>query len=306
MSYLNVENLKKKYGDMTVFKKINFSAKKGEFVTLLGPSRCGKSTLLRCIAGLNSIDDGKIILNDKDITKTPAQKRNIGMVFQHYALFPNLNVFDNIAYGLKIKKASKDEIKKDVRQMLELVDLKDFEKKYPHSLSGGQMQRVALARSLIVKPNLLLLDEPLSALDAKIRKHLRQEIKKIHKELNLTTIFVTHDQEEALSMSDRIILMQKGKIVQNSNANELYLEPSSKFVASFIGNYNILDSANLGKIVTHNFKDEIAIRPETISLSKTSGDARGKIVNVTLLGNIIRYDVLVNKCQLESRYVKLL
>lgn len=299
MSYLEIENLKKKYGETTIFKKINFSAKKGEFITLLGPSGCGKSTLLRCIAGLNNIDDGKIILDEKDITKTPAQKRNIGMVFQHYALFPNLNVFDNVAYGLKIKKKSKDEIKKSVKEMLELVDLKDFEKKYPYSLSGGQMQRVALARSLIVKPNLLLLDEPLSALDAKIRKHLRAEIKKIHKELNLTTIFVTHDQEEALSMSDRIILMQKGKIVQNSNANDLYLQPASKFVASFIGNYNILDANNLGKIITHDFKDEVVIRPETISISKTSGDARGKITNVTLLGNIIRYDVLVNGVELK-------
>ncbi|NLK66508.1 MAG: ABC transporter ATP-binding protein [Campylobacteraceae bacterium] len=298
MAYLEIENLKKSYGKTLVFKDINFKAKRGEFVTLLGPSGCGKSTLLRCISGLSSVDDGKIILNDKDITKTPAQKRNMGMVFQNYALFPNLTVFENVAYGLKIKKVKKAKINKDVKEMLELVELSEFAKKYPHHLSGGQMQRVALARSLVVKPDLLLLDEPLSALDAKIRKHLREQIRAIQKELNLTTIFVTHDQEEALAMSDRIILMQKGKIAQNSTSSELYLNPASKFVASFIGNYNILDAKSLNRIVTNNFKGEVAIRPETIILVKHKG-TRAIIKERTLLGNIIRYSVEVSGVELK-------
>lgn len=298
MAYLKIENLKKSYDKTIVFKNINFEVKKGEFITLLGPSGCGKSTLLKCISGLSSIDKGSIILNDKDITKTAPQKRNIGMVFQNYALFPNLNVFENVAYGLKIKKTKKPEIQKDVKKILDLVELGEFAKKYPHNLSGGQMQRVALARSLILKPDVLLLDEPLSALDARIRKHLRAQIRKIQKELNLTTIFVTHDQEEALEMSDKIILMQNGKIVQNSSASELYLAPASKFVASFIGNYNIINSENLSKILTHNFKGELAIRPETITLIKNDG-TRGRICQRTLLGNIIRYTISV--CGIELK-----
>lgn len=292
MAFLHVKSLGKSFKDIRVFKDINFKIKKGEFLTLLGPSGCGKSTLLRCISGLTKVDDGKIILNDKDITKLSPQKRNMGMVFQHYALFPNLNVFENVAFGLKIKKEKKKEIKKRVDKMLELVELSEFSKKYPNNLSGGQMQRVALARSLVTKPDLLLLDEPLSALDAKIRKNLRTQIKKIQKDLNLTTIFVTHDQEEALLLSDNIILMEKGKIAQNSDAQSLYISPKSKFVASFIGSYNILTPKMLGRLITHDFKKDVAIRPETIEISKELQDAiRAKVVNRELLGNIIRYTI---------------
>lgn len=298
MAFLEIKNLKKQYNDTKVFKDINFNVKKGEFVTLLGPSGCGKSTLLRCIAGLTSVNEGKIILDDKDITKLTPQKRNIGMVFQNYALFPNLNVYENVAFGLKIKKEKKKEIEKRVKKMLELVELDEFAKKYPSSLSGGQMQRVALARSLITNPNLLLLDEPLSALDAKIRKSLREQIKKIQKSLNLTTIFVTHDQEEALLLSDKIILMQKGKIAQNSNAQNLYLNPQNQFVASFVGNYNILSPEILSRIITHKFKKDVAIRPETIEIVKNDG-IRAKIIDKTLLGNVIRYDVQVANVALK-------
>ncbi len=291
MAFLKVKNLKKSYGDKLIFENIDFEGKKGEFITLLGPSGCGKSTLLRCIAGLSSVDSGKIILNDKDITKLAPQKRNIGMVFQNYALFPNLTVFENVAFGLKIKKMDKKELKKRVEKMLKLVELEKFVKSYPHNLSGGQAQRVALARSLVMKPDLLLLDEPLSALDAKIRKHLRVQIKTIQKELDLTTIFVTHDQEEALELSDKIILMNEGKIMQNAKANELYLNPNNHFVASFIGNYNILSMKDLNKLgLKHDFKKDIALRPEVIVLSDDE-ELRARIVQKSLLGNVIRFVV---------------
>ncbi|ECQ6731296.1 ABC transporter ATP-binding protein [Campylobacter coli] len=281
-----------------IFEDISFNAKKGEFVTLLGPSGCGKSTLLRCITGLSQINGGKILINDKDITKLSPQKRNMGMVFQNYALFPNLNVFENIAFGLKIKKMDKKDIEKRVKKMLKLVELEEYAKIYPHKLSGGQMQRVALARSLVTKPDLLLLDEPLSALDAKIRKHLRIQIKEIQKELNLTTIFVTHDQEEALEMSDRIILMNEGKIMQNSNASNLYLLPECHFVASFIGNYNILSPKELDNLgLEHDFKKDIALRPETIEISNEGLEA--KIKEKSLLGNIIRYKVKLQEIELK-------
>lgn len=291
MAFLKVKNLKKSYGDKLIFENIDFEGKKGEFITLLGPSGCGKSTLLRCIAGLSSVDSGKIILNDKDITKLAPQKRNIGMVFQNYALFPNLTVFENVAFGLKIKKMDKKELKKRVEKMLKLVELEKFVKSYPHNLSGGQAQRVALARSLVMKPDLLLLDEPLLALDAKIRKHLRVQIKTIQKELDLTTIFVTHDQEEALELSDKIILMNEGKIMQNAKANELYLNPNNHFVASFIGNYNILSMKDLNKLgLKHDFKKDIALRPEVIVLSDDE-ELRARIVQKSLLGNVIRFVV---------------
>lgn len=297
--YLQIKNLEKKFKDVKVFKDINFSVKKGEFLTLLGPSGCGKSTLLRCISGLTKVNGGKIILDKKDITKLSPQKRNMGMVFQHYALFPNLNVFENVAYGLKIKKEKKKIIQKRVEKMLQLVELEDFVKKYPNSLSGGQMQRVALARSLVTKPDLLLLDEPLSALDAKIRNSLRQQIKNIQKELNLTTIFVTHDQEEALLLSDNIILMEKGKIAQNSDAQSLYLCPKNKFVASFIGNYNILTPQMLGRLLTHEFKKDIALRPETIEISSSPKSIRAIIKKRSLHGNIIRYTVEASNVSLK-------
>ncbi|MCI5968276.1 ABC transporter ATP-binding protein [Helicobacter sp.] len=299
MSYLKIKHLKKSYGDKAIFDSIEFSAKRGEFVTLLGPSGCGKSTLLRCIAGLSSVDTGKISLADKDITKLSPQKRNIGMVFQNYALFPNLNVFENVAFGLKIKKVHKKEIEKRVKKMLKLVELEDFSKSYPHSFSGGQAQRVALARSLITKPDLLLLDEPLSALDAKIRKHLRAQIKAIQKEFHLTTIFVTHDQEEALELSDRIILMHQGEILQNSDAQNLYLLPKNRFVASFIGNYNILSPKDLDLLnLSHSFKEDIALRPETIEISGTQG-VKAKIKEKILLGNVIRYKVKIKDLELK-------
>ncbi|MCD7980499.1 MAG: ABC transporter ATP-binding protein, partial [Fusobacterium sp.] len=222
MEFISVKNLKKSYGKENIFKNINFEVKKGEFVTLLGPSGCGKSTLLRCMAGLNSIDEGNIYVHGEEITGKSPKDRGIGMVFQNYALFPNLDVYDNIAFGLSVKGMNKEEIDKKVKNIVSLVQLEGKEHHFPSQLSGGQKQRTAIARSVIMEPKILLLDEPLSALDAKVRKTLRDELKKIQKHLNITTIFVTHDQEEALTISDRIFVMDKGNIVQMGTPEEVY------------------------------------------------------------------------------------
>ncbi|MBL0953123.1 MAG: ABC transporter ATP-binding protein, partial [Pseudomonas sp.] len=222
MSFLHIQNLHKSYGPTRIFTDINIEIGQGQFITLLGPSGCGKSTLLRCIAGLTEVDGGQILLGGEDLVPVAPQKRGIGMVFQSYALFPNMTVQQNVAFGLRMQKVPAAEASKRVAEVLELVELNDYANRYPQQLSGGQCQRVALARSLVTRPRLLLLDEPLSALDARIRKHLREQIRAIQRELGLTTIFVTHDQEEALVLSDRIVLMNGGQIVQSGDAETLY------------------------------------------------------------------------------------
>ena len=297
MSFVSVEHLQKSYSGTPIFSDINCSIAKGEFVTLLGPSGCGKSTLLRCIAGLTPVDGGKILLDGQDIVPLSPQKRGIGMVFQSYALFPNMTVEQNVAFGLRMQKVSSDDSNKRVAEVLQLVELNDFAKRYPHQLSGGQCQRVALARSLVTRPRLLLLDEPLSALDARIRKHLREQIRTIQRELGLTTIFVTHDQEEALVMSDRIFLMNKGHIVQSGNAQTLYAAPVDAFAAGFIGNYNLLDPDTASRLLQRPINSRIAIRPETVGLS-LQGELDGVILNHSLLGNVIRYRVEARGVQL--------
>ncbi|WP_234919209.1 ABC transporter ATP-binding protein, partial [Aeromonas veronii] len=240
MFHLEVNQLHKSYGDTKVFEGIEFGIRKGELVTLLGPSGCGKSTLLRALAGLTPVDGGQVRVAGEDITWQEPQKRGIGMVFQSYALFPNMTVRDNVAFGLKMKPQPGRDLVASVQEALALVELTGFERRYPAELSGGQRQRVALARALVVQPRILLLDEPLSALDARIRRSLRQQIREIQQRLELTTIFVTHDQEEALTMSDRIFLMNKGSIVQSGTPEEIYTRPADAFVAGFIGNYNLL------------------------------------------------------------------
>ena len=290
MSFVSVENLQKNYGSTAVFSDINCEIQKGEFVTLLGPSGCGKSTLLRCIAGLTSVTSGRIFLDGKDLVPVSPQKRGIGMVFQSYALFPNMNVEQNVAFGLRMQKVSTDEMKQRVAEVLKLVELNEFAARYPHQLSGGQCQRVALARSLVTRPRLLLLDEPLSALDARIRKHLREQIRAIQQELGLTTIFVTHDQEEALTMSDRIFLMNQGRIVQSGDAETLYTAPVDAFAAGFIGNYNLLEADAASRLMQRPINSRVAIRPEAIQLSLT-GSLEGEVRSHSLLGNVIRYRV---------------
>lgn len=298
MSYLSIRGLHKSYGSTPIFSEIDCEIGKGEFITLLGPSGCGKSTLLRCIAGLTGVNGGQIILDGQDLVPLTPQKRGIGMVFQSYALFPNMNVAQNIAFGLRMQKIKGSEAEQRVKQVLELVELNDFAERYPHQLSGGQCQRVALARSLVTRPRLLLLDEPLSALDARIRKHLREQIRSIQQELGLTTIFVTHDQEEALVMSDRIVLMNAGKIVQSGDAESLYSAPVDAFAAGFIGNYNLLDADAASRLLLRPINSRVAIRPEAIQLG-AQGAIEGQIHSHRLLGNVIRY-------RIEARGVELL
>ncbi|ENF8746595.1 ABC transporter ATP-binding protein [Vibrio fluvialis] len=306
MSYVSVQQLTKRFGDNTVFESIQFDIQQGEFITLLGPSGCGKSTLLRSLAGLNPVDSGSIIVGGEEITHAAPQKRGIGMVFQSYALFPNMTVAGNIGFGLKMQGLDKATMAREVAQVIELVALQGKEDCYPHQLSGGQRQRVALARALVVKPRILLLDEPLSALDAKIRKHLRQQIRDIQKELNLTTIFVTHDQEEAMTMSDRIFLMHQGKIVQQGSPESIYTQPANEFVAGFMGHYNLVDAAQAKTLFNLDTPWKVAIRPESIYVAEhgrhygahISAPQRAVIKSHQLLGNVIRYQLAVDECEL--------
>ncbi len=240
MDTLCIKNLCKSYGDVQVLKGINISVSKGEFISLLGPSGCGKTTLLRIIAGLTEASEGSIEVEGKDVSGLPPFKRNNGMVFQNYALFPHMTVQENIAFGLKMHGVGKKEIGERVEKGLAMIHLEHLGKRYPKELSGGQQQRVALVRALVLNPTLLLLDEPLSNLDAKLRKEMRIEIRRIQKELNVTAIFVTHDQEEALTMSDRIAVMNAGRLEQIGTPVELYERPKTRFVADFIGSTNLL------------------------------------------------------------------
>ncbi|CAM2969829.1 ABC transporter [Ectopseudomonas mendocina] len=297
MSFLHIQNLHKSYGPTRIFTDINIEIGQGQFITLLGPSGCGKSTLLRCIAGLTEVDGGQILLGGEDLVPVAPQKRGIGMVFQSYALFPNMTVQQNVAFGLRMQKVPAVEASKRVAEVLELVELNDYANRYPQQLSGGQCQRVALARSLVTRPRLLLLDEPLSALDARIRKHLREQIRAIQRELGLTTIFVTHDQEEALVLSDRIVLMNGGQIVQSGDAETLYTAPADAFAAGFIGNYNLLDADAASRLLLRPVNSRVAIRPEAIQIGGLGID--GTILSHSLLGNVVRYRV-------EARGVELL
>ncbi|WP_373874331.1 ABC transporter ATP-binding protein [Metapseudomonas otitidis] len=284
-----MRGLHKRYGQTTIFTDIDCEIGKGEFVTLLGPSGCGKSTLLRCIAGLTEVDGGQILLDGQDLVPLSPQKRGIGMVFQSYALFPNMTAAQNVAFGLRMQKVGRDDSARRVQEALAMVELDQHAERYPHQLSGGQCQRVALARSLVTRPRLLLLDEPLSALDARIRKHLREQIRSIQQELGLTTIFVTHDQEEALTLSDRIFLMNAGRIVQSGDAETLYTAPVDAFAAGFIGNYNLLEAEAASRLLQRPVSARVAIRPEAIALGE--GGIEAEVRSHSLLGNVIRYRV---------------
>lgn len=306
MSFLTVSNLSKSFGKTQVFEHISFDIEEGELVTLLGPSGCGKSTLLRCIAGLTEPDEGQIGVLGEDITQRAPQKRGIGMVFQSYALFPNLTVMGNIAFGLQMQGVQAHEIEQRVTEVIGLVELQGHEKKLVHQLSGGQRQRVALARALVVRPRILLLDEPLSALDARIRKNLREEIRRIQTQLKLTTVFVTHDQEEAMILSDRIFVMNQGCIVQTGSAETIYTRPTSEFVARFMGSFNLLNPEQAKKLLGLDIKGQLAIRPESIQVAHPghayagdwSAPCRATVRHHQLLGNVIRYHVDAQGCAL--------
>jgi putative spermidine/putrescine transport system ATP-binding protein len=300
MAYIEFHDVVKKFGDNVVLNHINLDINKGDLVTLLGPSGCGKSTLLRCLSGLEQVSEGQIILDGEDITDVPASKRNIGMVFQQYSLFPNMNVEQNIAFGLKMKKLPQDEIAEKVASAVKLVELEGKERSFPANLSGGQQQRVALARSIVMEPKVLLLDEPLSAIDAKLRKALQFRIREIHQELGLTTIFVTHDQDEAMVMSDVIQLFHAGRIEQSGAPVQVYTKPISTFAAGFIGNYNQISAEDFCRV----FGDEVpgdmtvVIRPETIGIAQNKpADAKdvyvlkGVVTGYVVRGNVLRYDV---------------
>ncbi|MBJ6361798.1 ABC transporter ATP-binding protein [Paenibacillus sp. GCM10012307] len=303
-AYLELQGIRKQFGDANVLNHVNLKIAEGEMVTLLGPSGCGKSTLLRCVAGLTEIDEGQIILAQKNIVHVPPRNREIGMVFQSYGLFPNMTVSENIEYGMKMRGASKEERRKRSDELLAIVDLEDKRHHYPRQLSGGQQQRVALARSLAVQPKVLLLDEPLSALDAKIRKSLRTEIREIQKRFNMTTIFVTHDQEEALIVSDRVCLMNKGNIVQEGTPEAIYTTPRTEFVARFMGSYNVLTRPEVLSLFgqVDSGSESFAIRPESVVLlseetrSEAIGTGKhivdGTVHSTTILGNVLRYSVL--------------
>ncbi|MBU3160451.1 ABC transporter ATP-binding protein [Clostridium frigoris] len=298
MSYLVINDVEKSFGELNVLKKTSLSIEKGQLVTLLGPSGSGKSTLLKSIAGLESIDAGSIIVDGEDITSKEPRKRDVGMVFQQYVLFPNMNVYDNIAFGLKLRKMNKNDIDKKVKEVLNLVEMQDKMYSYAHELSGGQQQRVALARSIILEPKILLFDEPLSALDRKIRRNLQIQIKKIQRELDITSVFVTHDQEEAMIISDKVYIMNNGIIEQSGKPKEIYNNPKTSFIARFIGNYNVLSK----DIFQQNFKKdintkEIAIRPEVIQITKEElgNDVEYNLKNceitdVSIVGSVIRYE----------------
>ena len=304
---IELKNISKNFEDQQVLKGIDLNIYENEFLTLLGPSGCGKTTLLRIIGGFEEPSNGQLIFDGKDISKVPHYKREVNTVFQKYALFPFLNVADNIAFGLNLKKMDKDVIEKKVSRMLELVGLKGFEKRDVTLLSGGQQQRVAIARALVNEPKVLLLDEPLGALDAKLRKDMQTELKKIQKEVGITFIFVTHDQEEALSMSDTIVVLNDGVIQQIGTPMDIYNEPQNRFVAEFIGESNIIEGnmikdclVNFDGIdwecVDKGFKDnediEVVLRPEDMDVVEPeAGKVSGTIISKVFMG--VHYEYLV-------------
>lgn len=321
MAFLNLKNLQKSFGTNTVVHDFNLAVEKGEFISFLGPSGCGKTTVLRMIAGFETPDRGMIEIDGKDVVDLKPNQRNIGMVFQAYALFPNMTVAQNVAFGLRVSGRPKHEREATVKEMLNLIRLEHLADRYPYQMSGGQQQRVALARALATKPQVLLLDEPLSALDAKIRVSLREEIRTIQQKLGITTIFVTHDQEEALSISDRIVVMHEGKADQVGTPFEIYNQPSTRFVASFVGTLNMLEAhvenstknqinldgnlINLPRNIS-NTTDKapitLALRPEAIRLNSQKPQditIPAMIEDVHFLGSVIRTRVKFGQNQLS-------
>ena len=306
---IELNNISKHFGDKCILDNVSLSVKKGEFLTLLGPSGCGKTTLLRILAGFGAADSGDVIINGENITDIPPHLRPVNTGFQRYALFPHLDVYENIAFGLKLQKVPVDEIDKRVRRVLKMVSMTDYEDRDVESLSGGQQQRVAIARAIVNQPKVLLLDEPLAALDLKMRKDMQIELKEMHRKLGITFIYVTHDQEEALTLSDTIVVMNEGKIQQIGTPTDIYNEPQNSFVADFIGESNILNGRmikdKLVEFAGHEFEcvDEgfepnepvnVVIRPEDISLRDypEQGQWRGTVRSCIFQG--VHYEILLD------------
>ncbi|MDF2613977.1 MAG: transporter ATP-binding protein [Clostridia bacterium] len=328
MSHIvKIDNVVKKYGDFVAVNHISCDIKQGEFFTLLGPSGCGKTTLLRMIAGFNSIDGGQILFDDKVINNIEAHQRDIGMVFQNYAIFPHMTVFDNVAYGLKARKMGKDQIHTKVMEALALVHIENLKDRKPSELSGGQQQRVALARAIVIRPSVLLMDEPLSNLDAKLRVQMRTVIKKLQKELGITTVYVTHDQEEALAISDRIAIINQGKVMQIDTPEIIYKRPQNAFVAGFIGTSNFMEgdvikmeddmTAHVKLDAGMSFKMKlknkitgrikISVRPEQFILDNTSDCClAGEVSMHTFLGDFANYEIRLQNDQIieANEYTK--
>lgn len=307
---ININKVVKKYGDLTIIPGLDEHIKNGEFFTLLGPSGCGKTTLLRMIAGFNSIEGGTIAFNDKVINDIPAHERNIGMVFQSYAIFPHLTVRENVEYGLKLRKMPKDEMKRKVDDILDVVQITEYQDRLPERLSGGQQQRVALARAIVIHPSVLLMDEPLSNLDAKLRVEMRSAIREVQKQVGITTVYVTHDQEEALSISDRIAVMKKGVIQQTASPHTIYTRPYNVFVSTFIGHSNLFHATvradgsgmavvfndgyvmpmdNLSDEVTDGMQVIVSVRPEEFSIQPQGQGLQCRIKNKVFLGKYNTY-----------------
>ncbi len=314
MTFLELTGIQKRFGDVAAVVDFNLAVERGEFVSFLGPSGCGKTTTLRMIAGFERPTAGSIVVDAKEITDQAPNQRNIGMVFQSYALFPNMNVADNIGFGLKVRKQPKAQIARRVEELLGLIHLQGRGDRYPYQLSGGQQQRVALARALAIEPQVLLLDEPLSALDAKIRVALRKEIRSIQRQLGITTVYVTHDQEEALSLSDRVVVMNEGRIEQIGTPAEIYNFPATPFVASFVGTLNLVAArvveAGTGRLSIEGQEVRaskpiseardgatvtLALRPESIELGEGGGSNRfrGSVEDASFLGSIVRIRIRI-------------
>lgn len=313
MAFLELEDVAKRFGRNLVVDGFTLDVKEGEFVSFLGGSGCGKTTTLRMVAGFETPTAGSICISGTDVVQVAPNRRGVGMVFQNYALFPNMTVRKNIEFGLKLAKWKRADIRKRIEEMLALIHMEELGERYPHQMSGGQQQRASLARALAVKPRVLLLDEPLSALDAKIRAMLRTEIRAIQQKTGITTIYVTHDQEEAMSLSDRIVVMNAGKIEQVGTPFEIYNRPATPFVASFIGNLNILDAevldAPLGRLAVEGQqvlaagpvpaaqpRVRLSLRPEMLSLNEGIPGANslsGTLANVVFLGSIVRLTIQI-------------
>jgi putative spermidine/putrescine transport system ATP-binding protein len=313
MAVLELQGVRKQFGEVVALHSFDLTVGSGEFVSFLGPSGCGKTTALRIVAGFEQPNEGRVLVSGKDITSTPANRRDMGMVFQAYSLFPNLTALENVAFGLRVRRVTRTERVRRAVELLDLIGLGAAANRYPHQLSGGQQQRVALARALAIQPSVLLLDEPLSALDAKVRVQLRDEIRRIQTQLGITALFVTHDQEEALSISDRVVVMSQGRIEQIGTPPEIYGNPRTVFVAQFVGTMNRLegvvaaDGRGLVQTTTALLRAEVArdlpagtrvlllIRPESVDLAKLRDDAPasdeaivGRIRTQTFLGSITR------------------